>query len=378
MSDFERDRMINMYFNHEQLVQNNLDYNNKYDLRFLDTTRRAPKSLTVAQLERQKRNEELKREKQSIRVQKKREQEERRQQKRDAKTQREAAKQANRLMKEQEKIDRQAQGERNKRNRNDSDTSRRKRNKAQYTKNTNVEQVPSEISSNTPWGEANLIPPDGLLKINDDDIPEALIETLQVHIDALKKPSNKTGFRTVYSPTGYDEGHYTVYLKGNNHRIALTDNLLAAVIISVAAQIDPRLLSQQSAAIWLLWMIEDPNNLGIWVSDETVQQNINRSSQMATRLKKKHKNVAGTSSLSANDELIDTELPIPHSSTSINELIDGEVPILSDEQTVRDMAVELAEFLNIGLSDAVQLLEEENFDKEKVVENFLLNDNGNS
>ena len=134
-----------------------------------------------------------------------------------------------------------------------------------------------------PWSDENR-PPNVFLEVDDNDIPEMLINLLRSHIHALQK-SGGTGYRHVYyhgdNKKGYKMRGYSAYLSitgPNSHRIALTNNLMAAVIMIAAAKIDPRLLSQKSASRWFLWMLSHPGGtraaIKEWLADETVQQNM--------------------------------------------------------------------------------------------------------
>ena len=406
LSDLERERKISIYMNNVRLLNLGLLDEDKHDRRFLDMSTKAPKPLTEAQLMAKARAEEKKREKHLNRAQKKREQEERARQRKEATVQREAAKNAKKFLKEQETIERQqeqaAMRERLKTMRKEDRDAYHQEYKER--KKQRSEQVSDEMISATPWGQANLLPPDdGILEIDENDIPQMLIDLLQSHINSLQG-KGKTGYRHVYyqggdNSKGYKMRGYSAYLSitgPNSHRIALTNNLMAAVIMIAAAKIDPRLLSKKSASIWLKWMIDSPGGTAAaikeWLADETVQQNIGElpaararggrpsgSAQQARdrraqdptysekdemarlksrKMKKKPKassSAAGSSS-SASVPIKDEELPLPPP-------LPTEQPTrpMTDEEE-KNMAIYLAELSGIGPSEALKILVQNNFD----------------
>ena len=419
LSDTERERKISIYLNHVNLVRLGLD-EGKYDLRFLDTSTKAPKPLTEAQLMAKARAEEKKREKQLIRAQKKREQEERARERKEAKVQREAAKNAKKLLKEQETIERQqeqaAMRERLKTMRKEDRDAYQQEYKERKRQKS---EVSDEMISATPWGQANPAPPNGLLEIDESDIPQMLVDLLQSHINSLLK-SGGTGYRHVYyqggdNSKGYKNRGYSAYLSitgSNSHRIALTNNLMAAVIMIVAAKIDPRLLSQKSASIWLKWMIEHPGGTAAaikeWLADETVQQNIGElptarahggrpsgSAQQArdrraqdptysekdemARLKSRKMNKKPKASSSAAGSSSSASVPIENEELPLLPPLPTEQPTrpMTDEEK-RNMAVHLSELLGIGLNEALETLAENNFDLTAILgDEFVYEELGN-
>ena len=270
------------------------------------------------------------------------------------------------------------------------------------------EQVSDEMIGATPWGQANVLPPDGLLDIEENDIPQMLIDLLQGHINSLVK-SGGTGYRHVYyqggdNKKGYRNRGYSAYLSitgPNSHRIALTNNLMAALIMIAAAKIDPRLLSQKSASIWLKWMIEHPGGTAAaikeWLADETVQQNIGEfpatrahggrpsgSAQQArdrraqdptysekdemARLKSRKMNKKPKASSSAAGSSSSASVPIENEELPLSPPLPTEQPTrpMTDEEK-KNMAIHLAELSGIGLNEALEILVQNNFDLSKIL-----------
>ena len=119
--------------------------------------------------------------------------------------------------------------------------------------------------------------------IQQNDIPQQLLDVMQRHIDALRKPQTATGFKGV----SYQSGKNTNGFKfrgfvgamtpphSGTIRLVFVNIKEAAALVVAAAEIDPRLRSQKSASIWLLWMIEKgAAAVDQWLEDEGVQRGL--------------------------------------------------------------------------------------------------------
>lgn len=266
LSDTERERLINIYKNHQQLMH--LGLADESDMRFLIPSTKVP--TTIAKPPRA--SDLAKRTDRARRAWEKKEEQRRLADERQQhKTQRAHAKAAQERVRQtlREQAS-EMQGQlREQKKRLQQETRARVQHERAVQRQEEREERTARADREypqLPWARSTDAPRK-MLDAVVSDVPQSLWDALKDHIDALRKDAldafGQERFANVHlqsglGKTGQFRG-YQVQLSlgtGKLTRIALVQESLLGALLAAAALLDPRLQTQRSASSWMLWIIE--------------------------------------------------------------------------------------------------------------------------